>query len=249
MALKNGIENYIVIDNRISNKERLTENILKSLLPTILNFDKDDIDWNKCHEFCMTNKTIDICNFYENETNDIKIIAEHFGCCVNTVKNHLKDGVILGLCSYSPEMSRKEGQKKSVQKMIERTSRSIKQFDLYGNFIKEFPSIQQAQRELGIYHIWNCLVGKKKTAGGFQWRYSDDCEIVTPVVYQKSGKPYKEVNQYDKQMNLIKTWSSITETEKALNINKSNIIAVCKGKQKTAGGFIWRYKEDDDNDR
>lgn len=42
-------------------------------------------------------------------------------------------------------------------------------------------------------------------------------------------------------MNLIKTWDSITEAEKALNINHSSIIAVCKGKQKSAGGFIWSY--------
>ena len=249
LALKNGIKNYIVIDNKISNKDRLTKNILKSLLPTVLNFGKYDVDWNKCHEFCMTNKTIDICNFYKNKSKDVQKIAEHFGCCVNTVTNHLKDGAILGWCDYNPEKSREYGKEKIKKIIIEEMSKPVMQFDLYGNFIKEFPGIQQAQRELGIYHIWECLIGKRKTSGGFQWRYSNDCNDVSVIVYKKSGKPYKEINQYDKQMNLIKTWSSISEVEKSLNISRTNIISVCQKRQKTSGGFIWRYKEDNDNDR
>jgi len=58
----------------------------------------------------------------------------------------------------------------------------------------------------------------------------------------------KPILQYDKQMTLINEWSSIKEA--ALNINKnynsckSSIQAVCsKKRQKSAFGYIWRYKE------
>lgn len=50
----------------------------------------------------------------------------------------------------------------------------------------------------------------------------------------------RQVEQYDKQNNLIKTYNSIAEAERELNIH--NITRVCKGKQKTAGKFIWKYK-------
>lgn len=70
------------------------------------------------------------------------------------------------------------------------------------------------------------------------------CDEAKHVVYKKSGRAYKSVNQYDTDMNLIKTWNSITEAENKTNINRSNIIAVCNNKQKTAGGFIWRYNND-----
>lgn len=43
-------------------------------------------------------------------------------------------------------------------------------------------------------------------------------------------------------MKLIKTWDSITQAIRETNIK--NIIAVCRGKQKTAGGYIWRYYDD-----
>ena len=50
----------------------------------------------------------------------------------------------------------------------------------------------------------------------------------------------KKVNQYDLKGNLIKSWNSIIEVEINLSINNSNITSVCKGKRKTAGGYIWR---------
>ena len=249
LAIANGIKEYIVIKNIKSDMNDLKYNILHSDLPIILNFKSKDIDWDRCHEFCMTNKAMEICSFYKNESKDINIIADNFGCSVNTVKNRLKNGAKLGWCDYSSEKGKEYGKEKLKKIIIEEMSKPIIQFDLDGNFIKEFSGIQQAQRELGISHIWECLVCKRKTAGGFQWRYSDNCEDISAVIYKKSGKPYKEVNQYDKQMNLIKTWASIAEAAETLNINRSNIISVCKNKQKTSGGFIWKYKEGDDNDR
>ena len=54
-------------------------------------------------------------------------------------------------------------------------SRSVKQYDLNGNFIKEHDSIKNASRETGICKvaISNCCRGKSKTSGGFIWEYSN----------------------------------------------------------------------------
>lgn len=53
----------------------------------------------------------------------------------------------------------------------------------------------------------------------------------------------KIVYQIDKKTGtLIKEWNSINEASKTLNISSSNISMCCKGKRKTAGGFIWSYK-------
>lgn len=244
LAKFNGIENYIVIKNIKSDKDDLIDNIFQSLLPIILNFKRKDIDWDKCHECCTTNKTKLICDYYEKGEHDLSKIAEHTECCVNTVKKHLKDGARLGWCDYTPEKGREYGKEKTKERVIKEMSKPVMQYDLHGNFIKEFHGIQQAQRELGINHIFECLIGKRKTAGSFQWRYSSDRDNVSAVTYQKSGKPYRELYQYDKQMKIIKTWSSITEAAEALNISKSSIVTVCKGRRKTAGGFIWKYKEE-----
>ena len=53
----------------------------------------------------------------------------------------------------------------------------------------------------------------------------------------------KKIIQYNKQGNFIKQWDCIMEVERKLNIHNSSISACCKGKRKTAGGYIWRYKD------
>ena len=53
------------------------------------------------------------------------------------------------------------------------TSIPILQFSKDGTFIKEWPSAKEAYRQLGISqsHICHCLKGRRKSAGGFVWRY------------------------------------------------------------------------------
>ena len=55
----------------------------------------------------------------------------------------------------------------------------------------------------------------------------------------------KGVNQYDLNGNFIKTWINANQAGKELNIEPSPIRACCRGKQKTSGGFIWKYAEED----
>lgn len=55
----------------------------------------------------------------------------------------------------------------------------------------------------------------------------------------------KKINQYDLDGNFIKKWISSVEASKELKIANSSINLVCKGLRNKAGGFIWRYEDDD----
>lgn len=58
----------------------------------------------------------------------------------------------------------------------------------------------------------------------------------------------KAVCQYDKHGTFIREWKSATAAEDELHINSSSIASVCKKNslRKTAGGYLWRYKDDHD---
>ena len=58
--------------------------------------------------------------------------------------------------------------------------------------------------------------------------------VIKGVVLSNS----KNINQYNLEGNFIKSWNSITEAKKII---KGDINACCSGKQKTAGGFIWKF--------
>lgn len=63
---------------------------------------------------------------------------------------------------------------------------------------------------------------------------------------QKNRKDQsKPVLQYTLDMVFVKEYPSIGEASRQTGINKANISACCKGKYgcKSAGGYIWRYKD------
>ena len=119
----------------------------------------------------------------------------------------------------------------------------VYQYDLSGKFIKEYKSAHEAARALNIQFTNICKVcrGERKTAGGFGWSYEKKLAIEPIKTIIKHNTP---VLQYDKSGNFIAEYKSAREAKNQTGISDTTIGLVCKGKNKTAGGFIWRYKND-----
>lgn len=91
-------------------------------------------------------------------------------------------------------------------------------------------------------------VEKVKRAGSIsakkQWSENREKELQKGI---KGGKVVKEkysktIIQYDLYDNFIKEWKGIKEAARTLNIKPPNLSATLNGRQKTCGGFIWKYK-------
>jgi hypothetical protein len=61
----------------------------------------------------------------------------------------------------------------------------------------------------------------------------------------KNSNPHKKsIIQYDLDNNFIKEWNSINEARDFLGYkSEMGIISTCKGRQKSSGGYIWKYKK------
>ena len=57
------------------------------------------------------------------------------------------------------------------------------------------------------------------------------------------NRPSKPVLQFSKTGEFIAEYPSTREAERQTGCYQSNICACCKGKYKSTGGFIWKYKE------
>lgn len=57
--------------------------------------------------------------------------------------------------------------------------RAVAMFDVNGEFLHQFPSINEASKETGIHKvaISNCCRGITKTSGGFVWKYLDNSDL------------------------------------------------------------------------
>lgn len=62
-----------------------------------------------------------------------------------------------------------------IERRAAQISKRVKQYDLNGNFIAEWPSATAAAKELGIDqpHIIRCCRGKLRKTGGYVWKYAD----------------------------------------------------------------------------
>lgn len=125
-------------------------------------------------------------------------------------------------------------------------TRTVCKLSKSGELIQEYKSVAIAARENGlriISSIIGCCKGEYIMAGDFQWCYKEDLLKRIGVKAKEKKQTNEEVLQYDLEGNFIKEWRSILEAETTLDIAHSKICAACREKCKTAGGFIWRYKD------
>ena len=131
--------------------------------------------------------------------------------------------------------------------------RPIIQYDLDGNIIQEFPSIQAAgaafNKKSPQGTIGEVCHGHQILAYGFIWRFKDDNRpLPTQEEIQRSLKSNKKrpILQYDLNNNFIQEFPSIAAAGKALNVKSpsSSIGEACRGKQKTSHGYIWKFKDE-----
>lgn len=125
--------------------------------------------------------------------------------------------------------------------------KAINQFNFKGELIKTWPSISHASNELGIERrgIAGCVNGYKgrKTFGDFIWRPESEGAIINIEGYIHNRSPKKkEVIQFTEKGEFVKEWASLTEAGNSLSIPVINISMCARGKSKSAGGFIWKYK-------
>jgi hypothetical protein len=211
---------------------------------------------NKIRKTTINNKDkYEYVSLFKNKVYTYKVhrlVAEAF--IVNPENkpqvNHI-DGNKQNNCVENLEwVTAKENTKHAVETGLRKGTKTkkVNQYDLKGNFVKEWDSIRAIEKELSIANasISACCKGKGKTAGGFVWRYYDketknkNINIDLTNRFFKSERA-KKVTQYDLENNYIKTWNSLREIERETKMGHSNINKCCKGGQKTAYGYIWKY--------
>lgn len=63
---------------------------------------------------------------------------------------------------------------KNIAASREKLGKPIEQYDLQGNYIRTFECDHDVLKELGIAHSYDVANGKRKTAGGYIWRWKEE---------------------------------------------------------------------------
>ena len=126
--------------------------------------------------------------------------------------------------------------------------KTVLQFDLNGNLIREYCNEEKALKETNVNKktLKATLNGKQQSGGGYIWRYKEDY-IKNPVVKIEKKKPIttkpqgKPIVQLDLEGNFIAEYPNIREAKDKFG----GAIGECaKGKVKEASNYRWVYKHE-----
>lgn len=69
-------------------------------------------------------------------------------------------------------------------------------------------------------------------------------EAAKKKMSEAAKKRARHILQFSENGSFIKEWESARQVEETLGIFTTSIGKCCRGKQKTAGGYVWKYKEE-----
>lgn len=122
-----------------------------------------------------------------------------------------------------------------------------KKVDVYmtdGDFVKTCESLKAASEEFSadLSSIAACCRRKSRTVKGYVFRYNGDTfDYVPYTVWNR-----KAIVQMSKDGEYIAEFECADTAAKTLNLPKNarcQISACCRGEQKKAYGYVWKYKE------
>lgn len=131
---------------------------------------------------------------------------------------------------------------------------AVVQFDLNFNYLNRYESLKDAQIASNVNQ--SCISRACKhefcQAGKFIWLFEED---YIHNNYDRDGMLYlinkefisphaKSVVQCDLEMNYIAEYKNICEASRETSVRRNNISDNCTHRLKTAGGYIWMYKDE-----
>ena len=122
--------------------------------------------------------------------------------------------------------------------------RRVYEYDLDGQFIKEWACQADAVREYNLSqnHIPQACTGKLKTFAGRRWSYEKKDKL-PPLKKRRSDVKYLDIYQIDIDGLVIKLWNNVGEIVRSYNYQYAGVIKCLNGLRPTYKGFRWVTKE------
>lgn len=159
---------------------------------------------------------------------------------LNTSRENVRDAIHSKYLCKKYYLSYEKFDKFIIEEKIKRSSEDkIYQYDLKGNFIKEFKNCEDASIQLNISKkSLQSKAASNKPYKGYQWSY-EKLESLNNIENKSLSSKPNQVEQYTLEGEYIKTWETYSECRKKF----PNVGKVLRGITKKCKGFTFKYKE------
>lgn len=185
LALINGIEHYIELDCRESNKEWIKQSVLKSKLDDILEINFNNIDWDVIELNSLKSNIYIACKMW-NENNEFTTedIGKQLHLSSAAILGYLKKGTEIGICDYNSEIGKYRRDLKKIGKVALNAKKFFYNGYVYESLKAFADSINKGQAVVGRWitgvAIPRCPEYKKYLSA----HYATDDEIEKYPIYQ-----------------------------------------------------------------
>jgi hypothetical protein len=165
----------------------------------------------------------------------------------NPRDNYYKNLILIHPAESSSPGSISENETAGAEPAPFHLCKEVLQFDLYGNYLKKFPSLNDAAASVNAKpsSISQCLNKRSDTSAGFQWFYRTDPLFANGIRSVPPAKtPCKEILQFALSGKYLRSFPTITEAAKKTKIYRHWIQDNLKGHRIEAKGFQFRYRRD-----
>lgn len=155
---------------------------------------------------------------------------------IDKLKPTLNSSKIAG----KPPIKSKEQIKRQSDNLRKLLSKTVYQYTLDGQLIKEWLNAKEAAKFYNIHHsaINRCAQGKVKSSNKFQWSYTNKDNM---AVYINPNK--RPITIYDTKGNVVDVFNSIKESSIKLKIDRPLISNTIKRKGLLCGKYFVQYSE------
>ncbi len=163
------------------------------------------------------------------------------------------DGFILiGPDRYSEfKQERSRLMSEKYQREDNPNAKKVYQLDKQGNLIKIWPCVKDASDKYGG-DISACARGQQNTSAGFIWIFEEDYteekvnEVSNPIDRRigENSLVSRVIYGFNIKTKKIKSWFSLTKASEETGVNLGSISNCATGIKRTAGGYVWFFKEE-----
>lgn len=120
----------------------------------------------------------------------------------------------------------------------------IIQYTLEGEYVNEFKSICEASRITNIEkgNISSCVGRRSHTACGFIFLKKGE-QLTEDILSSIPKREERSILQITKDGTIVNEFKNAMEAERETGICNGSIYKCLSNERKSAGGFIWKYKE------
>lgn len=168
-------------------------------------------------------------NGYSEIFKSIGIRKENISACCNNKKSVNTTGGYYWMFKQSDKIEIKINKIKTLK-------RNIIQYDLNGDFIREWDSIKEACDSVNVKLLNNALNGIKDNLGGYMWRYKTD-DFKLKIEPSKILRIVQRINNFNEVVEDLYLYEAGNKYG-----GMTNIINCCEKRTNTCKGYKWKFK-------